>query len=205
MPGNKAFIFDMDGVIIDSETWWDKLWFYQLKTPSIGSSIRSNYEDFKKLNPRLTWQEFFAQMNQLAKTVYRQAPLTPGINQLLGKLIENKYKIGLVSGSTSDWVGYVLERLEYPIPVTISLHDHPKLRTKPAPDGYVEAMKRLRVKPENTIILEDSDMGIASAKASGAFVICLTEHHPQDYHPEGADLYVKDLRELLAQLDSIQL
>ena len=205
MPSNKAFIFDMDGVIIDSETWWDKLWFYQLRKPSLGYSIRSNYQDFKKLNPRLTWKEFFAKMNQQAKIIYCQAPLTPGINQLLRKLVKDKYKIGLVSGSTSNWIKYVQERLEYPIPVSLSLHDHPKLRTKPVPDGYLAVMKQLGVKAKETIILEDSQMGLDSAKASGAYVICLTEHHPKNYHPQGANLYVKSLRELLIYLDSIQL
>ncbi len=204
MPGNKAFIFDMDGVIIDSETWWDKLWFYQLNGPSLGYSIRSNYQDFKKQNPRLTWQEFFAKMNRLAKTVYRQAPLTPGINQLLKKLVKDKYKIGLVSGSTSDWINYVLARLDYPVPVYLSLHDHPQLESKPAPDGYRVTMEQLQVKPENTIILEDSQIGIESAKAAGAYTICLTEHHPKNFHPTGADIYVKNIKELLTYLDSIQ-
>ena len=194
----------MDGVIIDSETYWDKLWFYQLKKPSLGYSIRSNYQDFKKLNPPLTWKEFFAKMNQLAKTVYGQAPLTPGINQLLVQLTKKQYKIGLVSGSTDQWINYVLERLEYRIPVCLSLHNHDQLKPKPAPDGYRETMKLLGVKPEETVVLEDSELGIKSATTAGAYTICLTQHHPKNYHPVGADLYVKNINELLVYLNSVQ-
>jgi beta-phosphoglucomutase-like phosphatase (HAD superfamily) len=52
---------------------------------------------------------------------------------------------------------------------------------KPAPDGYNEMMKVLKVKPENTIILEDSNSGIKSATASGAFVISISENSIPGY------------------------
>lgn len=93
-----------------------------------------------------------------------------------------------------------MARLKQPITVTISLHEHPGFRPKPAPDGYLAVMKQLQVKPENTIILEDSQLGIDSARAAGTFVICTTEFHPPNYHPAGADLYVANLAELLQQL-----
>ena len=84
------------------------------------------------------------------------------------------------------------------------VHDRPEIKPNPAPDGYLKAMKQLEVKPENTMILEDSQLGIDSAKAAGAFAICLTELHPQNYHPAGADLYVKNIPELLTYLDSVE-
>lgn len=200
LMAQKAFIFDLDGVIIDSETWWDKLWPSFETGLSIGHSIKSEFQAFKKQKPTLSWNQFFIQLNQIADKIYPQAPLTPGINQLLDKLIKNHYRLGLVSGSTAKWINYVLARLDYPIPISLSLHDHSELRPKPAPDGYLEAMKILKVNPQNSVILEDSQIGIDSAKTSGAFTICLTEHHPKNYHPKGANLYVKNLAELLKQL-----
>ena len=43
-------------------------------------------------------------------------------------------------------------------------------------------------------------MGLDSAKATGAYVVCLTQHHPKNYHPVGADLYVKNIKELMVKI-----
>lgn len=201
---NKAFIFDMDGVIINSETGWDKI-EEALPCHSLGQSINSGFINARKIDPSLSWKNYFNQLNRHAKKIYAQAALAKNIDKLIDRLINNRYRLGLVSGSTSKWVGTVMARLKQPIPLRISLHEHPELKPKPAPDGYLEAMRQLQVKPKNTIILEDSQLGIDSAKAAGAYTICLTEHHPKNYHPTGADLYVKNLKELLVYLDSIQL
>jgi HAD superfamily hydrolase (TIGR01509 family) len=200
----KAFIFDMDGVIIDSETWWDKLYF-QEAGHSLGRTIGVVFEEEKKTNPSLSWDKFYAHLDAKAKIIYARAPVTPGIDKLIAKLKKNSYGLGLVSGSPQSWIDVVTKRLAAPINLSISLQDRTDLRPKPAPDGYAEAMKKLKVKPENTLILEDTDMGITSAKSAGAKVICLTQFHPQNYHPQGADWYVKDIKELLVYLDSIQL
>lgn len=200
----SAFIFDLDGVIIDSENWWDKI-EGSLPGHNLGQSINSSFSAAKIINPKLTFNNYLDQLNRWAKEIYTQAPLAKNIDQLLTWLIKNQYKLAIVSGSTTAWIKTVLSRLHHPIPLIISLHDHPEYKPKPAPDGYLEAMKQLRVEPKNTLILEDSQLGIDSAKASGAFTICLTEHHPKNYSPPGADLYVKNIKELLVYLDSVQL
>lgn len=200
---NKAFIFDLDGVIIDSETWWDKV-EGALPSHSLGQSINSAFASAHKLNPSLTWETYFIQLNHYAETIYTQAPLTNGINELLEKLIKNKYHLAIVSGSTNAWIRTVLKRLDWPFEVIISLHDHPEIKPKPAPDGYLEAMKQLHTEPKHTLVLEDSQLGIDSAKAAGVFTVCLTELHPQNYHPQRADLYVKNIKELLIYLNTLQ-
>ncbi|MBU2052022.1 HAD family phosphatase [Patescibacteria group bacterium] len=204
MPDNKAFIFDLDGVIIDSETWWDRLHFKK-EGHSLGQTISSAFAEAKLTNPGLSWEKYLAKLNRVAKTIYHQAPLAPGINELLKFLIKHDYRLGLVSGSTQKWIDYVRQRLLWPIANTISLEDRQDLKPKPSPDGYLTMIKTLKVKPENTLILEDTDMGIKSAKAAGALTICLTRFHPQNYRPEGADLYVKSLKELLIYLNPIKL
>ncbi len=198
----KAFVFDLDGVIINSENWWEKT---HQAGHSLGQSIDASYQAAKKADSRLTWKGYFSKLNAQAETIYRQAPITPNIDDLINKLITDHFRLAVVSGSTQKWIGYTLERLKQPIKTVISVHDRKDLKVKPAPDGYLEAMKLLQVKPEKTIILEDSNLGIKAGKAAGAFVICLTELHPKNYHPQGADLYVKNLKELLTQLDSIQI
>jgi HAD superfamily hydrolase (TIGR01509 family) len=200
----KAFIFDMDGVIIDSETWWDKLYFKD-EGHSLGRTIGVVFEEEKKTNPGLSWDKFYAHLDAKAKIIYAQAPIAPGIDALIAKLKKDGYSLGLVSGSPQSWIDVVMKRFASPIDLSISLQDRTDLQPKPAPDGYAEAMKKLKVKPENTLILEDTNMGIVSAKSAGTKVICLTQFHPKNYHPQGAGWYVKNIKELLVYLDSIQL
>lgn len=200
----RAFIFDLDGVLIDSENWWDKLYFKKAGH-SLGQTIGSAFNQAKKTDPGLSWDEYFTELNRLAKTIYGRAPLAPGINRLINYLLSHRYRLALVSGSTQKWINEVISRLRQPINLTLSLQDRPELKPKPDPDGYLEAMHRLRVSPKNTTILEDTDMGIKSGKAAGAKVVCLTLFHPQNYRPAGADLYVKNIAELLVYLDSVKI
>lgn len=197
----KAFIFDLDGVIIDSENWWDKLYFKK-SGHSLGQTISSAFTEAKLTNPNLSWKKYLANLNLAANTIYRRAPLSPGINELLKFLIKHHYRLGLVSGSTKAWINLALKRLDYPIKSTISLEDRRDLKPKPSPDGYLEMIKTLKVRPQNTTILEDTNMGIKSAKAAGAFTICFTRFHPQNYHPASADIYTDSLRQIKTYLET---
>ena len=65
----------------------------------------------------------------------------------------------------------------------------------------LEAMKKLNSTPGKTIILEDSNKGIQSAKKSGALTVCLREHLRKNYLPQGADIYIDDLASLIKLLE----
>src|SRR3972149_400084 len=200
---NKAFIFDMDGVIIDSETWWNKMDSHYSETilgqklakkilpNSFGQSLKTIYNRAVREGFSLSWKEFFAGYDKMAQVIYRQAPLTKNINHLIDRLLSKHYRLGLVSASCLDWIKLTLKRLDRPkaFKVVISLDDRPDLKSKPAPDGYLKAMKRLGVKPENSFVLEDTETGIRAGKASGAYTIGLTEHLPAWHQPAGGDLF----------------
>ncbi|HSW88764.1 MAG TPA: HAD family hydrolase, partial [Candidatus Saccharimonadales bacterium] len=79
-----------------------------------------------------------------------------------------------------------------------SLDKRSDLPHKPAPDGYLEAIRMLGSTPQSTIILEDSNAGIASAKAAGAFVIGLRENLVEGQSQNGADIYADNINEVIS-------
>jgi HAD superfamily hydrolase (TIGR01509 family) len=215
---NRAFVFDMDGVIIDSETVWEeydkKLFtsllgaekFLKIKDTLLGSTVHVIYDAASKLGLEMDKNRFMQQYDEVARSVYKDAQLTKGIDELIKKLDKNNFRIGLLTASPPSWIEQVLlrlktsSRLEY----VVSLAAREDLRPKPYPDGYLEVIKKLGSIPEKTIILEDANKGIAAAKTSGALTICLKENLPKSYKPVGADLYMNNLQEVIAFIETYE-
>ena len=99
----------------------------------------------------------------------------------------------------------VLPRLTYKdkFSYVLSTNQRDDLKAKPAPDGYLDAIKNLDSDPEHSIILEDSNRGIQSAKASGAFVIGFKENLVPEYKQEGADACAENMSEVVKIVESL--
>jgi len=214
---NKAFIFDMDGVIIDSEAKWGphekkflsellgKEVYEKIKDHLMGSTTNVIYDLARANGSNISKEAFLNAYDKQAFYIYSLSTPTNDINKLLQKLKDLNFKIGLVTSSRGVWMDEVLKKIRNRelFDYTLSLAEREDLHSKPSPDGYLEAMKVLDASPEKTIILEDSNKGVTSAKASGGFTICLREHLANDYISEGADMYIKNLKTLLTFLDEL--
>lgn len=199
----KAFIFDMDGVLIDTEKHWVKLESIFLDNllgkevnaklgNTTGVSIQDIYEKAVGFGHTGSWEDFEAAFDVQAQDIYRRAAISEGIEDLIENLISNNFKLGIVSASPLSWIKIFLERVPFgnSFDTIISLHERSDLSHKPHPDGYNAAMKNLDVLPSETHILEDSNPGIAAAKASGAYVIALEEHLVPGYM-QSSDVHSK--------------
>ncbi|MBP9702423.1 HAD family phosphatase [Candidatus Woesebacteria bacterium] len=222
MADNKAFLFDMDGVLADTETEWERIGFDQLLKEHFGDvlfakvevrggvSIKGIFDLYVAAGWSGDYEPFEKKCIEMGERIYGTIPLTEKLNELIKYLAGEGYKIGVVSSSLLPWVKTLVDRIaeNKSISLILSVNNHPTLKSKPAPDPYIHAMEKLGVKPEKTIILEDSQTGVTAAKASGAHVICFTEyHHGYDWQPlpENADYYAKDVtevREIVAKLSS---
>jgi len=213
----KAFIFDLDGVLINNELIWEqhkkKLYAELLGNDvaeKLGSTLGVNmdtiYERAVANGATVPKQKLLDAFFDIAKTVYKEAPLTDGIDKLDDYLLANDYHVGIVSASPYDWINVVLERLSFrsSIEIVLSLYEMQYLRHKPHPDGYIQAMKDLGATPSTTSILEDSNSGIESAKASGAFTIGFQGNLVDGYEQAGADAYAKDTNEVIKLLQGFQ-
>jgi len=213
---NKAFIFDFDGVIIDNEPLWEeaKKELYQNVFGKevfarMGSTLGINMDDIYNMAVRCgTTVEkdlFIKEFHNQAPVIYKTAPITPGIDSVGDKLVALGYEIAIVSASPREWIETTLERTKLKNHIThiLSLYDRKDLPHKPAPDGYLEAMKSLNVSPLKTVILEDSNTGIESAKASGAYTIGFKQNLMKGYVQKNADAYADDLEEVIKLLEKI--
>jgi HAD superfamily hydrolase (TIGR01509 family) len=207
---NKAFIFDMDGVLIDSESAWvphqqkfSKNLFgdevYAKIGSTVGLSIDTIYENAVKHGFEMDMDEYYAVYDKQAQIIYSEAEPTQDISYLISYLQQHGFKIGLVSSSRGIWIELALNKLDIKdaFDYILSLNDEKAMKPKPHPDGYLAAMQALSVTPEHAFILEDSNFGIAAARASGAYTIGYTEHLLPDYVQHGADAYASDVGEII--------
>ena len=77
-----------------------------------------------------------------------------------------------------------------------SVDDHPELRPKPSPDGYLAAMRELHADSKRTIIIEDSQTGVNAALATNTYTCCFTAHVIEKTYAQGAHVYANTITEL---------
>lgn len=205
----KAFLFDMDGVLINTETYWTDLegdFLNNLLGKEInkklgvttGVSIQDIYKKAVALGHLGSQEEFDKAFDKEAQKIYQTVEVTPGTEKLVENLRQNGFRLGIVSASPLSWVKIFLDRVPFQdaFEVVLSLHERPDLQHKPSPDGYKEAILELNANPVSTIVLEDSNPGIQSAKAAGAYVIGLKENLVPNYVQEGADAYANKMSDV---------
>lgn len=212
---NRAFIFDMDGVIVDSESVWPEYeqeffdgflgegTYAKVKDQILGATLNEIYEILCNYGLKMGKKDYIRIYDTYVKKVYAAAKITKNIERLIEQLISLDFKLGIVSSSRIRWIELVLKRLKNrkKFQYILSLNDK-DIRPKPFPDGYLVTIEALKSKPKFSIILEDTNRGIKSAKASGAFTICLKENLPKNYKPTGADMYAASINDVIEYLSS---
>ncbi len=216
----QAVIFDMDGLLVDSEPVWfearrellarfGKQWTEsdQERLMGVSTSVWVDYVT-EKLDGAMPRDEVLHGVVGIMAAAYRRGdvPLLPGASQALGYCV-GKYRVGLASGSPrllidaalsgAAWHGYFEE--------VVSSDECS--RGKPAPDVYLAIMSRMGLNPDTTAVVEDSPAGILAGKAAGAQVIAVPRGYtsPDDPAVAEADVQLASLDEfpsVLAELDT---
>lgn len=215
---NRAFIFDMDGVIINSEQAWllyrdtflSELLGEKIASKvgdTIGMTVNEIYDIAAKEGFSMNKQKYFELYDKQAAYIYSKATITPDIDKLAERLVVLGFTLGLVTSSRTTWIKNVLPRLTFKgrIQYTVSINDRADLKPKPNPDGYLETIEKLGASPQTTVILEDSNSGIKAAKAAGAYTIGFKKNLVPGYLQQGADIYannMKDVIEIIEKLSS---
>lgn len=187
-PANRridAVIFDMDGVLVESESYWTEEMRDIIDaayppgadvTPAdlTGVSIYDQYDRFGADHEMLvSREEYFGLYDDVAESIYlERASVTDGAADLVRELKAAGLPVGLATSSFPQWVAWTLSRLDlegaFDAEVLAPELDEPG---KPEPFIYEEAARRLGVAPERCLVVEDSASGIEAAARAGAYVL----------------------------------
>ncbi|SIR65193.1 haloacid dehalogenase superfamily, subfamily IA, variant 3 with third motif having DD or ED/haloacid dehalogenase superfamily, subfamily IA, variant 1 with third motif having Dx(3-4)D or Dx(3-4)E [Haladaptatus litoreus] len=183
MPRFQTVLFDMDGVLVDSESFWQQFWRDQVFAhaengePGLedvnGRNFRESLKDLAATYGLPGGPERYArQFEVAAETVYgEQVSITPGIPDFFERLCDRGINVGIVSSAPADWIERVIKRFDLtPIDVMVSA-EHIDLPGKPEPFIYEHAAAELDVSPSSCLVIEDSVNGVRAAAQAGSTVI----------------------------------
>ena len=173
-----GFLFDLDGVLVDSEKQYTRIWEsinsefptgvddmpQRIKGTTLDKILSEYYPDAevrKKVTARLYELE--------AKMVYA---MTPGANELLEKLANRMVGVALVTSSDSHKMKHLWKDLKGLKKCFNVIIDATQVtRSKPDPQGYLLAARSLNADPEACVVFEDSLQGVKAGKAAGCYVV----------------------------------
>jgi HAD superfamily hydrolase (TIGR01509 family) len=206
----EAVIFDMDGILIDSEHVWDEIrenlakerggrWHDGAQRAMMGMSSPewSTYmhdviglpESPQEINDEV--------VRQMLERYAVAPPWIDGAREAIERMA-GVWTIGLASSSNRELIDRVLEAGGYNELFGAAVSSEEVAGGKPRPDVYLEAARRLGVDPENCVAIEDSHNGIRSAKAAGMACIAI----PNPMFPPGDALGEADIvLDTIASLD----
>ena len=206
----RAVIFDMDGLLLDTETLWhaaetdlfarhgaEFTWDDKMAVIGTGYDFTSGYFADRLGVPRDRGPELVAEMLELMHARVRSAvDARPGAVELVGRLRGlHGVALGLASNSPRYLVDDALATAGMTDVFEVIVTSDDVERAKPAPDIYLLACERLGVAPSEAVALEDSASGIAAAKAAGLTVIGVPQYAETD--ASAADRVVDSLEDLL--------
>lgn len=178
-------LFDLDGVLIDSESlytiFWDDMehrfptgdpdYAYNIKGKTL-VSILTNYPEEQRCEVVKALHEFEQSM------VY---PVMPGVYELLGKLRAAGAAMAIVTSSDKVKMGYLYrQQPRFAELFDLIIDASMVTRSKPDPQGYLLAAEKLGLDPKDCLVFEDSMQGLQAGRASGARVIGMATTFPAE-------------------------
>lgn len=190
-----AVVFDLDGVLIDSEPVWE-----EVRREFVATHGGTWPDDAQRRLMGMSTQEWAAYIaedmgvgmaaadvargviDEMANRYEAELPLLPGAVDAVRR-IADRWPLGLASSSPPRLIALALERagLDQRFGVMLSTEDVP--RGKPAPDVYLQVAERMGVEPAGCVAVEDSSNGLRSARAAGMRLIAV----PRPRYPPDRD------------------
>ena len=202
---SKAVIFDMDGVLIDSEPAYLKMnmeMFSQL-------GIKMDDENYKALVglPSVPmWKmliEKYGLKNSVSDFIHLEKKRmleildsdlitkpVDGINELISILKENRFRLSVASSSAKDNINFVLEKLGIKDSFEFIISGEEVKHGKPSPDIFLKVSDYLKILPDKCFVIEDSANGIKAANSAGMKSIGFANNGTNEQNLSEADIII---------------
>jgi HAD superfamily hydrolase (TIGR01509 family) len=204
----EAVVFDLDGVLVQSEELWDEArrelardagveWPDGATDAMMGMSSKewSRYVHEEVGVPSSPEEINRGVVERLEARYRSDLPWIPGAREAVERMA-GAYPLGLATSSNREIVDIVVEVGGFEDMFAVTVSSEEVERGKPAPDVYLECARRMQVDPKRCAAIEDSTNGLLSAAAAGMRVVAI----PNDAHPPAA----RGLAEADVVLDSIE-
>jgi pseudouridine 5'-phosphatase len=207
----RYVIFDMDGVLLDTEPIYTKVttaivaehgkvFDWTVKADLIGRPAFDSAEFLiGKLGLPITPEEYLAKRKPLLESQLATTEAMAGAEAFSRELHRRGIPIAVATSTDAALfeIKTALHRQWFSIFSTIVCGDHPRvLRGKPAPDIFLVAAEALGAPPESCVVIEDSPNGLAAARAAGMRVIGFPDPHMDRARFSEADFVVGSFAEL---------
>lgn len=208
-----AVIYDMDGVLIDSEPFWKEAEiesFARVGVPltyadcnqTMGMRIDQVVAYWADRRP---WDTADASHRQLVdwivagviERIRAQGQMLPGVKESIGFFRNCGARLALASSSSFEIIRHTIDALGLGAEFEILHSAENELHGKPSPDVYVTTMRMLGIDPDACLAIEDSRNGISAAKAAGLLCIAVPDPLSEDMTVfDHADVVLHSLKEI---------
>ncbi len=210
MAGYKGILFDMDGVLVDSEPLFHKAVNIMVERCGaapiteeennrylLGTTVEETWVRVKELRdvPQ-TPAELLAGYNEVVKDVLRSDLVPrPGVRDLIAEAQRRGLPIAVASSSLREWVDLKLSVIGLTDAFNVKLGGDDIENGKPAPDIYIKAARLIGLEATDCIAIEDSPIGLAAASSSGAYTICTLTDSTRHLDLSAAHVIIENLEE----------
>ncbi len=214
----KAIIFDMDGLMIDSERVTFECYQERLKDMNLtmdeefyktllGKPIKGIYQRFYDVYGNdFPIENVIQDVHQLMAERFEteRVPVKKGLVELLHYLKDNNYKTIVATSSNRDRVDKILAQAKITEFFDDSICGDEVTKGKPNPEVFLKSCQKLGVNVDEAIVLEDSEAGIQASYDANIKVICIPDmKYPEKQYEEKTFKILKDLTEVTAYLKSL--
>ena len=214
----KAIIFDMDGLMIDSERVTFECYQERLKDMNLtmdeefyktllGKPIKGIYQRFYDVYGNdFPIENVIQDVHQLMAERFETegVPVKKGLVELLHYLKDNNYKTIVATSSNRDRVDKILAQAKITEFFDDSICGDEVTKGKPNPEVFLKSCQKLGVNVDEAIVLEDSEAGIQASYDANIKVICIPDmKYPENQYEEKTFKILKDLTEVTAYLKSL--
>ena len=213
-----AIIFDLDGVLADSEPWWNRIdakllseygvnYHGEHHQDVVGVSYRVAIEFYRKaFGIEAPAEQMMKRRGEIAAEFFAdRVGLFPRTKEILEALRQMKLRLAVATSSVSSSARPFLDRHQLTQFFEVIVTGDEVERGKPAPDIYLRAAQKLNIRADECVVVEDALAGIAAAKAAKMRVAAIPDRRfvdPSNYEKR-ADWILESLKELPALISDI--